>query len=167
MTVCVHLWFSLYRTDKNSWKHTIFTPTDSWRDLPEKVNKQSSVWPYLICGHKVNYVSDHLFWFTGRKSQMVQTDESILLSTEARSLLELKIADNKERLEEQDSSEDEVWFKYRVSGSLQTISSAYIYLKWWFLLYRAETTDCSKIFPYLRRLLGCSCLWISFINHTV
>lgn len=39
---------------------------------------------------------------------MVQTDESILLSTEARSLLELKIADNKERLEEQDSSEDEV-----------------------------------------------------------
>lgn len=39
---------------------------------------------------------------------MVQTDESIPLSTEARSLLELKIADNKERLEEQDSSKDEV-----------------------------------------------------------
>lgn len=60
---------------------------------------------------------------------MVQTDESILLSTEARSLLELKIADNKERLEEQDSSEDEVYDLNVVSGSLQPISSAYIHLK--------------------------------------
>lgn len=77
----------------------------------------------------MKYVSDHLFWFTGRKSQMVQTDESILLSTEARSLLELKIADNKERLEEQDSSEDEVYDLNVVSGSLQPISSAYIHLK--------------------------------------
>lgn len=39
---------------------------------------------------------------------MVQTDESIRLSTEARSLLELEIAATEERLEEQESSGDEV-----------------------------------------------------------